>query len=120
MIKRLLTYIISFSLYVIIPGQIQNVFIKYDDYFFYILVITFLILNVVLAMTLFKLPNKLSYMYVGAIITLIGATAAIFIAHLLTGLARDGIAIFSNAGASIIGLEIIFQLIKKKADNANS
>ena len=114
MIKRLLTYIIPLVIYIFLPGIIQQIFMKYDNYYFYIIVAFLLVINVLLALNILKTPKKLSNYVAAVIVTGIGILSVVVVANLNLGWNGIRIALWSNAISSILTWETIFQFNRRK------
>ena len=112
--KRLLIYIIALVVYIFLPGIVQQIFMKYDDYYFYIILAVLSIVNLMLAFNILKLSNKLSYIIAVLIVTTIGVLSTFVVANLNLGWNGIRIALWSNALISILTWEVVFQFYRKK------
>ena len=113
--KRILKYIIPLVIYIFLPGIIQQIFMEYDDYYFYIIVAFLLVINVMLALNILKsLYKLLNYIVAAAIVTGIGVLSVVVVMNLNLGWNGIKIALLSNAVSSILTWEVIFQLNRKK------
>lgn len=121
MMKRILKYIIPLVVYIFLPGIIQQIFMEYDDYYFYIIVAFLLVVNVLFALNILKSLNKLSsYIIAAVIVTGIGALSVVIIKNLNLGWDGIKVALLSNALSSTLTWEIIFQLNRNKKTATNS
>ena len=119
--KRILKYIIPLVIYIFLPGIIQQIFMEYYDYYFYIIVAFLLVVNVLLALNILKSLNKLlNYIIAAAIVTGIGILSVVVVMNLNLGWNGIKVALLSNAVSSITTWEVIFQLNRKKKTATNS
>ncbi|MFB3388895.1 hypothetical protein [Flavobacterium sp. LAR06] len=114
MIKRILLYLILLILYVFLPGITQQIFMNYDDSFFYIMATELLILNALLAFTFLKLANKLLNIIAAAVVTSLGVLSVTITTNLNLGWETISISLFANAISSILCWEAIFQLKERE------
>ncbi|RKS02879.1 hypothetical protein C8C84_2609 [Flavobacterium sp. 102] len=106
---------IPLVIYIFLPGIVQQIFMEYDDYYFYIIVAFLLLVNVLLAFNILKSSNRLpNHIIAASIVTGIGILSGVVVANLNLGWDGIRIAIWSNAISSILTWEIIFQFNRKK------
>lgn len=116
--KKLLIYTILFVVYIFIPGVTQQIFMAYDDYYFYIIVAILFIINILFAFNFFNFLNVHNFI-AAVFVTTIGTLSVQIVRYLDLGFRGITIAIFCNAISSMLAWSIVFQL-KKKYVNANS
>jgi lysylphosphatidylglycerol synthetase-like protein (DUF2156 family) len=120
MLKRLFIYLILLSIYIFIPGISQQIFMTYDDYWFYIISTFLFIINALFAFIFLKFPNKLYNFIAAFFITSIGILSVIIVMNLNLGWKTIEISLFSNAISSILAWEIAFQIKQKKMSTKNN
>lgn len=120
MIKRILLYLILSILYVFLPGITQQIFMNYDDSFFYIMATVLLIVNVLVAFTFLKSSNKLLNIVAAVVVTSIGVLSVTIVTNLNLGWEAISISLFANAISSILSWEVIFQLNERKIHQSNN
>jgi hypothetical protein len=110
--KKLLICAVLFVVYVFIPGAIQQIFMAYDDYYFYIIVAILLIINIFFAFNVFNLSNVYNII-AAAFVTTVGILSVQIVRYLEFGFKGITIAIFCNAISSMLAWYIVFQLKKR-------
>jgi lysylphosphatidylglycerol synthetase-like protein (DUF2156 family) len=114
MLKRLFIYLILLIIYIFLPGISQQIFITYDDYWFYIISALLFIINALFAFHFLKFTNKLCNFTTAFFITSIGILSVIIVMNLNLGWKAIEISLFSNAISSILAWEVLFQIKQKK------
>ena len=110
--NKLFICAVLFVVYVFIPGATQQIFMAYDDYYFYIIVAILLIINIFFAFNVFNLSNVFNFI-VATSVTSIGILSALIVRYLEFGYKGITIAIFCNAISSMLVWGIVFQLKKR-------
>lgn len=116
MLKRLFIYLILLIIYLFIPGISQQIFMKYDDYWFYVLSTLLFGINLLFAFIFLKFPNKFYNFIAAFFITSIGILSVIIVLNLKLGWEAIEISLYSDAISSLIAWEVVFQIKQKKFD----
>lgn len=107
--SRLLFYAIVLTIYIFLPRIVQQIFMRFDEYYFYILIGILFALNIFLANWLLKRIILVS-LFIGLIVTAIETLIGFTISSMHFGLAGIEISIFSYSIISIIAWESIYQI----------
>jgi len=110
--KKVFMSAILFALYIFLPGITQQIFMTYDDYYSYVIIVMFFIINILFAFNVFNLSNFYNFS-VAAFVTTIGILSVQIVRCLHLGFQGITIAIFCNAISSILAWSMVFQLKKK-------
>lgn len=106
---RLLFYAIVLTIYIFLPGIVQQIFIYFDDYYFYILIGILFPLNIFLANLLLKKTFLVSS-FTGLIVTAMQALIGFTISSMHFGFKGIRISIFLYSIISIIAWESFYQI----------
>jgi hypothetical protein len=125
--KRFIKYIILLVIYIYLPGISQDIFMKYDNYYFFIIISLLFTINLFFAFNFLKSLNKVYNFIQSVAVTSVGILSVVVGLKLnnyfvLVGLKHKDffgidamiLSIFSNAIFSILSWEIIYQLKKEK------
>ncbi len=118
--KRFLTYLVLLGIYIFLPVILQQIFMIYDDYYFYLIVTLLLVINTLFAFIFLKFPNKIFYFLAGICVTLIEIISFIVVVNLFLDPKTIQVCIISYAISSILAWEIIHKLNRQKKTAANT